>query len=212
MVTSVLAVTASSWGVLMGISPVLQIRQMLRERSSREVSLGYYVILLAGFLLWISYGIAARNLVLIIPNTVALLVGLTLIAVALRLRRPLPAGAGPSGRRACYPARAGGPWLCRTLVLSLFHAVVVPSGLTARVQPSRWIITWWWYGHSKTQSLRLVLPPLALWVVWWTWQAPAGWPQPPAHSQCPRWRTRGRYSCRVTSLPGSRAIGQIPDS
>ena len=87
MVTSVLAVTASSWGVLMGISPVLQIRQMLRERSSREVSLGYYVILLAGFLLWISYGIAAQNLVLIIPNTVALLVGLSLIAVALRLRR-----------------------------------------------------------------------------------------------------------------------------
>jgi len=87
VVTSVLAVTASSWGVLMGISPVLQIRQMLRERSSREVSLGYYMILLAGFVLWISYGIAAQNLVLIIPNTVALLVGLSLIAVALRLRR-----------------------------------------------------------------------------------------------------------------------------
>src|SRR5882757_6777405 len=85
MVTSVLAVTASSWGVLMGISPVLQIRRMLHERSSREVSLGYYAILLAGFLIWISYGIAAQNLVLIIPNTVALLVGLTLIAVALRL-------------------------------------------------------------------------------------------------------------------------------
>ena len=51
MVTSVLAVTASSWGVLMGISPVLQIRRMLTERSSREVSLGYYAILLAGFLL-----------------------------------------------------------------------------------------------------------------------------------------------------------------
>ena len=70
MVVSVLAVTASSWGVLMGISPVLQIRRMLRERSSREVSLGYYVILLAGFLLWISYGIAAQNLVLIAASSV----------------------------------------------------------------------------------------------------------------------------------------------
>jgi CubicO group peptidase (beta-lactamase class C family) len=38
-----------------------------------------------------------------------------------------------------YPARAGGLWLCRTLVLSLFHAVVVPSGLTTRVQPQRWM-------------------------------------------------------------------------
>jgi hypothetical protein len=49
-----------------------------------------------------------------------------------------------SGAGGCYPARAGGPWLWSTLVLSLFHAVVVPSGLTTRVQPRRWIITWWW--------------------------------------------------------------------
>ena len=87
MVTSVLAVTASSWGVLMGISPILQIRRMLHERSSREVSLGYYAILLAGFLLWISYGIAAGNMWLVVPNSIALLVGLTLVVVALRLRR-----------------------------------------------------------------------------------------------------------------------------
>ena len=50
---SLLAPIASAWGVLMGLSPVLQIRRMLRERSSREVSLGYFSILLAGFLLWI---------------------------------------------------------------------------------------------------------------------------------------------------------------
>ena len=49
MVVSVLAASASAWGVLMGLSPVLQIRRMLRERSSREVSLGYFSILLAGF-------------------------------------------------------------------------------------------------------------------------------------------------------------------
>jgi uncharacterized protein with PQ loop repeat len=83
-----LAIAASAWGVLMGISPVLQIRRMLRERSSRDVSLGYFAVLLIGFLLWIAYGAAAGSLVLIIPNGVALLVGLTLIAVALRLRNP----------------------------------------------------------------------------------------------------------------------------
>ena len=48
-----LAVAASAWGVLMGISPVLQIRRMLREHSSREVSLGYFAVLLIGFVLWI---------------------------------------------------------------------------------------------------------------------------------------------------------------
>src|SRR6185312_16842896 len=51
-----------------------------------------------------------------------------------------------------YPARAGGPWLCRTFVLFLFHVGLVPSGLTSRVQPHRWMTIWWWNRHSKTQS------------------------------------------------------------
>ena len=86
MVVTGFAVAAAAWGVLMGLSPVLQIRQMLRLRSSRDVSVGYFAVLLVGFGLWISYGIAARNLALIVPNAVALLIGVTTIAVALRLR------------------------------------------------------------------------------------------------------------------------------
>ena len=82
------AVAASAWGVLMGIAPLLQIRRMLRERSSQDVSLGYFVILQIGFLLWIAYGLAARNLALIIPNTVAILVAAALMIVALHLRHP----------------------------------------------------------------------------------------------------------------------------
>src|SRR5438045_9177002 len=62
MVVSFLAASASAWGVLMGLSPVLQIRRMLRQRSSREVSLGYFAILLAGFVLWLPHRIAARSL------------------------------------------------------------------------------------------------------------------------------------------------------
>jgi uncharacterized protein with PQ loop repeat len=83
-----LAVAAASWAVLMGISPILQIRRMMRERSSRDVSVGYFTILLIGFLLWIAYGAAARNPALVIPNSVALIVGSAVIVVALRLRRP----------------------------------------------------------------------------------------------------------------------------
>jgi uncharacterized protein with PQ loop repeat len=84
---TVLAVTASSWAVLMGVAPVLQIRRMLRERSSRDVSIAYFAILLVGFLLWIGYGAAAGLPALIIPNIVATLVGAAVIAVAFRLRR-----------------------------------------------------------------------------------------------------------------------------
>jgi MtN3 and saliva related transmembrane protein len=82
-----LAVAAATWGVLMGVAPLLQIRRMLRQRSSREVSVGYFGILLVGFVLWIAYGIAAGDAALVVPNSVALLVVLSLVAVALRLRR-----------------------------------------------------------------------------------------------------------------------------
>jgi MtN3 and saliva related transmembrane protein len=87
MAQTALAVAASSWAVLMGIAPVLQIRRMLAEQSSRDVSVSYFLILLVGFLLWIAYGAAAGILALVAPNIVALLVGTAVIVVALRLRR-----------------------------------------------------------------------------------------------------------------------------
>ena len=82
MAETILAGAASSWAVLMGIAPVLQIRRMLREQSSRQVSIGYFTVLLIGFLLWIAYGAAAGIMALVIPNIVALLVGATVIIVA----------------------------------------------------------------------------------------------------------------------------------
>jgi uncharacterized protein with PQ loop repeat len=108
MAATILAGAASSWAVLMGIAPVLQIRRMLREQSSRQVSLGYFTVLLIGFLLWIAYGAAAGILALVIPNTVAVLVGATVIIVALRLRRrpaKLSSTAGHPAAR--WPGRQG---------------------------------------------------------------------------------------------------------
>ncbi|MBV9795445.1 MAG: hypothetical protein JO016_16070 [Actinobacteria bacterium] len=87
MAQTFLATAASSWAVLMGIAPLLQIRRMLRQRSSREVSITYFAVLLVGFLLWIAYGAAAGLPALVIPNSVALLIGSAVIIVALRLRR-----------------------------------------------------------------------------------------------------------------------------
>jgi uncharacterized protein with PQ loop repeat len=87
MAQTILATAASSWAVLMGIAPVLQIRRMLWEQSSREVSITYFAVLLIGFLLWIAYGAAAGIPALVIPNAVALLIGAAVVIVALRLRR-----------------------------------------------------------------------------------------------------------------------------
>jgi uncharacterized protein with PQ loop repeat len=87
MAQTALAVAASSWAVLMGIAPVLQIRRMLRRRSSQDVSVGYFTILLVGFVLWIAYGAAAGIIALVIPNIVALLTGAAVVIIALLLRR-----------------------------------------------------------------------------------------------------------------------------
>ncbi len=65
------------------------------------MSVGYFTILLIGFLLWIAYGATARILALVIPNAVAALVGAAVIIVVLRLRRqPSGGSSSPDDRRA----------------------------------------------------------------------------------------------------------------
>lgn len=83
-----LGVVAAGWGVIMALSPVMQIRRMIRLRSSRDVSISYIVIVVVGFSFWIAYGIAIRNPALIVPNTLALLVGVVTVAVAVYFRTP----------------------------------------------------------------------------------------------------------------------------
>jgi MtN3 and saliva related transmembrane protein len=86
--TDALGAVAASWGVLMALSPLLQIRRMLGRRSSADVSLAYLGVLELGFTLWIAYGIALGNAVLIVPNSVAFVIGAATIGVAVRYRKP----------------------------------------------------------------------------------------------------------------------------
>jgi len=82
-----LAISATAWGVLMALAPLLQIRRMLHTRSSRDVSLLYLLVLLPGFVLWLAYGLSIENPALIISNIAALAVMVVTIAVALVFRR-----------------------------------------------------------------------------------------------------------------------------
>lgn len=93
MIVTVLGVSAAFWGLLMALSPLLQIRQMWLRQSSEDVSLGFFAVLLPGFALWIAYGMARADLALIVPNVVAILVGTTTITVAMLLRRRARANA-----------------------------------------------------------------------------------------------------------------------
>ncbi len=84
--TSLLAVVAGTWGVAMALSPMLQIRTVIRNRSSADVSLGYLSVLTVGFVLWFAYGVSIGNAALIVTNTVALLVSLATMGVVIRFR------------------------------------------------------------------------------------------------------------------------------
>ena len=70
----------------MALAPLLQIRAIVDRRSSRGVSIGYFVVLLVGFALWVAYGVADKNVALVVPNVLAGLTAIGTIAVALRFR------------------------------------------------------------------------------------------------------------------------------
>lgn len=83
---AIFAVAAASWAVLMAVAPLLQLRRMVQRHSSADVSVGYLVVLVPGFALWVAYGIASSDVALVVPNVVALIVASVTVVCALRLR------------------------------------------------------------------------------------------------------------------------------
>ena len=70
----------------MGLAPVLQIREIRKRGSSLGLSMGYMLVLLLGFVLWVAYGVSGNEWPVIVPNAIALAVMTTTIATALRHR------------------------------------------------------------------------------------------------------------------------------
>ena len=84
--SSMLGVTAAAWGVVMALAPALQIRRMLKRRSSTDISLGYFGLLLPGFALWIAYGWTRADWPLVVPNILAFTVSTVTLVIGLLLR------------------------------------------------------------------------------------------------------------------------------
>lgn len=85
--TTVLGIAAAAWGLVMAAAPLLQVHRMWVRRSSGDVSIRFFVVLMPGFALWVAYGLARSDWVLVVPNTVGLLVAAVAIVVANRFRR-----------------------------------------------------------------------------------------------------------------------------
>ena len=85
-VTTALGIAAATFGVAMGLSPLLQLRRVVARGSSADVSVPYLGVLLVGFVLWLAYGVALGNAALIVSNAVAITSYAITTAAVLRLR------------------------------------------------------------------------------------------------------------------------------
>jgi MtN3 and saliva related transmembrane protein len=85
-VTTALGVAAATFGVAMGLSPLLQLRRVVARGSAADVSVPYLGVLLVGFVLWLAYGIALQNAALIVSNAVAIATYTVTTVAVLRFR------------------------------------------------------------------------------------------------------------------------------
>ena len=89
MFTQLLGTAATVYGVLGGLKTLLQARQMLARRTSREVSARFLASYAGGYAIWLTYGLSTASLPLIVVDTVGLLCAALTLAVALSLRGSL---------------------------------------------------------------------------------------------------------------------------
>ena len=89
MFTQLLGTAATAYGVLGALKTLLQTRQMLARRTSREVSALFLASYAGGYAIWLAYGLSTGSVPLIVVDTVGLLCGGLTLAVALSLRGSL---------------------------------------------------------------------------------------------------------------------------
>lgn len=87
--TALLELTATLYGVGAAAAVLLQARQMLRRRSSCDVSARFFAVYAGGYLVWLLYGLSIASMPLIVVDVVGLVCGGATLAIALRLRGSL---------------------------------------------------------------------------------------------------------------------------
>jgi uncharacterized protein with PQ loop repeat len=96
--TQLLGTAATVYGVLAALKTLLQTRQMLTRRASREVSARFLASYTGGYAIWLAYGLSTGSLPLVVVDAIGLLCGGLTLAVALSLRGSLISPATWNGR------------------------------------------------------------------------------------------------------------------
>jgi uncharacterized protein with PQ loop repeat len=131
-----LSTAATAYGVIAPLSALLQARQMIARRSSREVSVRFFASYAGGYAIWLLYGLSAGSTPLIVVDAVGVLcAGLTL-AVALALRGS-PVRLGRRTARAAIPVPGEGPEPASAAIPNAVARKISSENLPAPVDPNR---------------------------------------------------------------------------
>ena len=68
------------------ISFIPQIYKTIKTKNTKDISLGMYLVLLLGVLLWLTYGILDKSFPIIVSNLAASLLVLTILALKLKYK------------------------------------------------------------------------------------------------------------------------------
>ena len=74
-------------GICTATSMIPQVLKTIREKKAEDVSLVMLLVLMAGILLWIVYGIKKNDLPITATNSFSLLVNLTMIILRVRYKQ-----------------------------------------------------------------------------------------------------------------------------
>jgi MtN3 and saliva related transmembrane protein len=84
-----LAYIATAYGTFGALAGLLQARQMLRRRTSCDVSARFFAAYTGGYAIWLVYGLSVGSIPLIVVDVIGMLCGGLTLAIALSLRGSL---------------------------------------------------------------------------------------------------------------------------
>jgi uncharacterized protein with PQ loop repeat len=84
--TQLLAPIVGTFGVVMGIAPLMQVNRVIRRGSSDDIAAGPLFIVVIGTILWLSYGLASGDTTLVVANIVGTVVNIVVLTTVLRFR------------------------------------------------------------------------------------------------------------------------------
>lgn len=85
----VLGAAATVYGVAAAGAALMQARQILRRRTSCDVSARFFATYAGGYAMWLLYGLSIDSLPLIVVDAVGFVCGTVTLGVALALRGSL---------------------------------------------------------------------------------------------------------------------------